>query len=88
MRTFLNYCREDCKPKYFSMTLNGLNFVYSHKDDLNDWKAIEKLAGNICKSGLFKDINSNIEVVSWIIEEGSLKQQPGEMRELTNTKGL
>ena len=74
MRTFYNDCREDQKPKYFTMTLNGYNYVYSNMDDVKNWKEVEKLAGNICKSGVISDkMKQNIKIINLEIKQGKRK---------------
>jgi len=64
MKTFYNDCREGEKPKYFTLTLNGYNYVYSNMEDVNNWKECEKLAGNICRSGVISiKMKENIKII-------------------------
>lgn len=73
-RIFYNDCREGQKPKYFTLSLNGYNYVYSNMDDVRNWKEIEKLAGNICKSGVISDnMKENIKIIKLEIKEGNRK---------------
>ena len=89
MRTFYNDCREGQKPKYFTMTLNGYNYVYSNMDDVKHWKEVEKLAGNVCKSGVLTDnIKSDIKIIKLQVKQAELRQNREQLRIDTNTKGL
>lgn len=89
MRVFYNDTREGQKPKYFTMTLNGYNYVYSNMEDVKAWKEVEKLAGNICKSGvLTDDIKSDIKIINLHVKQAELRQDKEQLRVETNTVGL
>jgi hypothetical protein len=74
MKTFFNDTRPGEKPKYFTLTLNGYNYVYSNMDDVNNWKEIEKQAGNICRSGVISyKMKENIKIIELDIKEAERK---------------
>ena len=74
MRNFYDSTREGEEAKFFTMTLNGYNYVYSNQDDVNDWLEVEKLAGNICKKGIINDnIKPKIKVIDLNVKQGKLR---------------
>ena len=89
MRVFYNDCRDSQKPKYFTITLNGYNYVYSNMDDVKHWKEVEKLAGNICRSGVISDkMKQDIKIINLQVKQGQLRQDRKQLRIDTNTENL
>ena len=72
------------KPKYYIISELG-SYAYPNKEMLNAW--IEFHSNINYKSGNIEDLES-FELVTWEIADAKLKQQPEQMREITNTKGI
>lgn len=55
MITFHNDCRPGEEPKYYTVTDNDLNFVYSNIEDMENWVEVMRLEGKKTLSGTWKN---------------------------------
>jgi hypothetical protein len=87
MIEFYDYTREGSEAKYYTMSTFG-NFVYSHKEDQKEQESFEKVYHEKTTSGNLSELKKKYKILKWKLVQAELKQAPGQMREITNTKGL
>ena len=72
MTTYFNNCRTGEKPKYYSSTVGGYNYVFSNSKDLEGWIDVMEKAEMKTKSGRFEEIKTEFRIIEQIIPAGNL----------------
>ncbi len=70
---FYNDTRPGKKAKYYSITCEDKNYVYSHQEDMNNWVDIMNLEGKTTISGKLEELTSEYDIIELDIKEGNRK---------------